>query len=116
MSAAFDFAGYMSAVESRDVGAWCEFFADDAVWREYRERNPPSSPNVIEGKRAIRAFLEGMASAPLRLAVSHEVVGSQRVACRLTVTFDGGRRIIEHVILEHAEGKILSQVDVEAWD
>ena len=27
-----------------------------------------------------------------------------------------GRRIIEHVIIHHAKGKITRQVDVEAWD
>ena len=34
----------------------------------------------------------------------------------LTVTFDDGRRIIENIILEHRDGKVIRESDVEAWD
>jgi ketosteroid isomerase-like protein len=112
----FDFAAYVSALEQKDVPAWIRFFADDAEWLEYRERNPPRAPNVMRGAGEIRAFLEGVAASPVELQVSHELVGPARAAYRLTVRFGDGRRIIEHVILELADGKIASEIDVEAWD
>jgi SnoaL-like domain len=115
-SASFDFAAYVSALEHKDVSAWSGFFAEQAEWYEYRERNPPRAPNVMRGRAEIRRFLKGVAASPVRLEVSHELVGPARAAYRLTVTFDDGRRIIEHVILEIEGGLIVSEVDVEAWD
>jgi hypothetical protein len=34
----------------------------------------------------------------------------------VTCTLPNGNRIIEHVIIHHRAGRILRQVDVEAWD
>ena len=112
----FDFTAYASAVERKDVPAWSGFFAEDAEWYEYREKNPPRSPNVMRGVDQIRSFLEGVAASPVELRMSHEVLGPSRVAYRLTVCFEDGRRIIEHVIIELAGDQITSEVDVEAWD
>jgi ketosteroid isomerase-like protein len=114
--ASFDFSAYASSVERKDVPAWSGFFAEDAEWYEYRERNPPRSPNVMRGLGEIRSFLESVAASPVELRISHEVVGPSRVAYRLTVCFEDGRRIIEHIIIELAGGRITSEVDVEAWD
>ena len=112
----FDFEAYAAAVEGKDAAAWAEFFVEDAVWLEYRGRNPPRSPNVIAGRTAIREFLEQVAAAPFRLEVSHPVVSPERAAYRAWITFADDRQIIEHVILELADGRIVRQVDVEAWD
>lgn len=112
----FDFAAYAAAIEGKDVPAWSAFFTEDAEWLEYRERNPPRAPNVMRGIGEIRRFLEGVAASPLELRLSHEVVGPVRCAYRLTVDFDDGRQIIEHVIVEVAGGRVVREVDVEAWD
>jgi len=112
----FDFAGYRTAVEARDVTAWIEFFTEDAEWLEYRSHDPPRSPNVMSGRAAIRDFLEGVAREPLELRVSHEVLAERRVAHRLSVSLADGRRMIEAVNLELDEaGKIVEQTEVEAW-
>jgi SnoaL-like domain len=112
----FDFIAYASAVEHKDVPAWAGYFAEGAEWYEYRERNPPRSPNVMRGRGQIRSFLEGVAASPVELRISHEVIGPSRAAYRLTVRFEDGRRVIEHIIIELAGGQITSEVDVEAWD
>jgi hypothetical protein len=115
-SADFDFSAYSHAIECKDVPAWSAFFAEEAEWYEYRQQHPPRSPNVMRGLHEIRAFLEGVAASPVELRVSHEVVGPARAAYRLTVGFDDGRRILEHVLIELSGGRIVTQVDVEAWD
>jgi hypothetical protein len=43
-------------------------------------------------------------------------VSPERAAYRAWITFADDRQIIEHVILELADGRIVRQVDVEAWD
>jgi hypothetical protein len=70
----------------------------------------------MQGIAQIRSFLEGVAASPVQLRVSHEIVGAERAAYRLTVTFGDGREIIEHIIVELVGGRIVCEVDVEAWD
>ncbi len=70
----------------------------------------------MRGLRQIHSFLEGVATSPVELRISHEVIGESRAAYRLTARFEDGRRIIEQVIIELAGGRITSEVDVEAWD
>ena len=67
-----------------------------------RVRQGRGSVNTIE-------ILEG-------LEIGDEVIGPDRAAFRVWCTLPDGRRIIEHVIIHYADGKITRQVDVEAWD
>jgi ketosteroid isomerase-like protein len=114
--ARFDFHAFRAALEGRDVARWLPFYAEDAEWLEYRHTNPPRSPNVMRGHAEISRFLEDVARSELKLAISNEVLGDGRAAFTITVTRAGGRRIIENVILDHRDGRIVRQVEVEAWD
>ena len=113
---AFDYDGFRRAFCAKDVDAWLAFFTDDAVWIEYRHTKPPRDPKIIRGRDEIEAHLRLMAEGPLELAMSDEVLGDKRAAFRVVCTLPGGRRIIEHVIVELEDGRIARQVDVEAWD
>jgi hypothetical protein len=44
------------------------------------------------------------------------VVAADRVALSVDCVFPDGKRIFEHVIAHIEDGKIVRQVDVEAWD
>ena len=116
MAAEFDFAAFRTAFETGNAAAWAEFFADDAEWLEYRHSDPPRSPNRIQGRGAIAAFVEGVAAADLEIRIHDEVIGDERVAFAATIDLPDGRRVIEHVILHVEDGRIRRQVDVEAWD
>jgi hypothetical protein len=116
MGNAFDFAAFRQAFEAQNVDTWLAFYADDAEWIEYRHSNPPRNPNRMVGREQIGAFLGRVKAAGLHLALSDEVVGEDRAAFCVTCTLPDGKRIIEHVILHHAGGKITQQTDVEAWD
>jgi ketosteroid isomerase-like protein len=113
---AFDFAAYKAAFEGRDVERWIAFYADDAQWLEYRPGDPPRAPNVMRGRAEIQAFLEDVARSDLELTVHDEVLGRRRAAFAVTVAFPDGRRHLEHVIVDHRDGRIVRHVDVEAWD
>lgn len=113
----FDFETFRTAVTKQDVETWAGFYAPDAQWIEYRHRNPPSAPNRMSGRSEIAAFLQRVKASKVHLEVADEVLGPTRAAFCLTCTLpDGVRRIIEHVIIHHANGRIERQVDVEAWD
>jgi hypothetical protein len=93
------------------------FYAEDATWIEYKPGAPPSAPARLEGRAAIAGLLrEVAADDDIALTVSHEVVGENRIAFRITVGLAGGRRDVEHVICELRDGVIVEHAEVEAWD
>ena len=112
----FDFASFKQAFETQDVERWLAFYDDQAEWLEYRHKNPPRAPNRMIGKDAISAFLHRVKGSNVRLSLSDEVIGPTRAAFCVTCTLPNGNRIIENVIVHHKHGKIIRQVDVEAWD
>lgn len=112
----FDFAGFRNAFVTQDVPAWAGFFAEDGEWIEYKHAYPPRSPRRMSGREEIRSFLNAVKASHITLAIEDEVVGPTRAAFRVWCTLPDGKRIIEHVIIHYANGKITRQVDVEAWD
>ena len=113
---AFDFAAFKRAFTQQDLAPWIAFFADDAQWIEYRHANPPASPCTHVGRAQIAQFLVRVKGSKVTLAIEDEVVGPERCAFRVWCTLPDGRRIVEQVIIHHANGLITRQVDVEAWD
>ena len=113
---AFDFPAFKRAVERKDVEAWSSFYADDADWIEFKPSAPPRAPRVMRGRAEIEAFLHAVAADPVRLELSHELVGEERAAFRVTCTLPDGRRIVEHAIAELRGGLIAQVSEVEAWD
>lgn len=96
--------------------AWAKFYAEDAVWIEYRHTNPPKSPNLKEGRAYIEEFLGRVKASGISIRIEDELVVGDRAAFRVWITLPDGRRIIEHVMIKCSGGRIARQVDVEAWD
>jgi ketosteroid isomerase-like protein len=113
---AFDYEAFRRAFCSKDVGAWLAFFTEDAEWVEYRHTKPPRDPKVMRGRAAIEEHLRLVEDSPVEFVMSDEVLGEERAAFRVVCDLPGGKRIIEHVIVELEDGRIARQVDVEAWD
>ena len=107
---------FRAAFEAGDVDRRLAFYAPHAEWIEYRHTTPPRSPHVMRGHEEIKHFLHGVIAAPITMAITNEVMDHRRAAFTLTIRFDDGRRVIENIILEHRDGKVVRQIDVEAWD
>jgi hypothetical protein len=113
----FDFNNFRKAFESKNAADWSSYYSDDAEWYEYRQWSPPANPNVMKGKVEIGKFIERVCSNDrIELKISDEVISDSRIAFRLAVSFPDGRMIIENIIADILDGKIIRQVDVEAWD
>jgi hypothetical protein len=112
----FDYAAFKKASESQDVETWLLFFDEKAEWVEYRRNAPPASPNRMCGKSEIGACLGRVKSSNVRFELSDGVLGRTRAAFCVTCTLSSGRKVIEQVIVHLKDGKIVRQVDVEAWD
>lgn len=114
--ALFDFKAFKAAHERQDVEIWLSFYENKAQWISYRHANPPRDPHVLTGRKEIGAFLKRVKASNVHLSVRDEVLTPQRSAFCVMCTLPNGYRIIEHVIIHHPDGKIVRQVDVEAWD
>jgi len=114
--ARFDFPAFQRAFVTQDVTTWLKFYADDAEWIEYKQTHPPRSPRRIVGKKEIADFLAHVTASNVLLEIDDEIIGPTRAAFCLWCTLGDGRRIVEHIIIHFADGKITRQVDVEAWD
>ena len=68
------------------------------------------------GKRQIAGFLAQVCRADIDITVADEVVTADRVAFSVDCVFPDGKRIFERVNAPIDDGKIVRQVDVEAWD
>ena len=112
----FDLDRFLDAFRAKDLRRWADWYADDAEWVEYRHQNPPRDPHVMRGQKEIGAFLAMICVAELEITVDHVVPGETSAAFMVTVTMPDGRRIIENVIIEIADGRVCRQIDVEAWD
>ena len=112
----FDFDGFARAVRALDAEAWLSYFDDEAEWVEYKHSRPPSAPRLIRGKEEISAFLGRIAGGGIEVELGDEIVGPERAAFCLWVTLPDQRRIVENVIIHFRNGRIVRQVDVEAWD
>ena len=116
MLASPDLKAFLAAFASQNVAAWTDFYADDAEWIEYRHFNPPASPHVMKGKAAIAAHISRIEASDITIDISDVIADGDRAAFCLWVGLASGKRIIEHVIVHMAGGKVHRQVDVEAWD
>jgi hypothetical protein len=112
----FDFAAFKDAFESRNLDRWEPFYADDAEWIEYRHVSPSRVPNRMVGKEQIAEFLAWVCAADFGITIGDEVIAQERIAFSVDCTFPDGKRVFEHVIARTEDGKIVRQVDVEAWD
>jgi hypothetical protein len=68
------------------------------------------------GRERIAQFLSSLEGSDIKISLSDEVLGRERVAFSVDVALPDGRSILEHTILHVEDGKIVRQVDVEAWD
>jgi len=113
----FDFDTFKKAFQSQDVETWITFYAPNAEWVEYRHTNPPHAPNRVVGQPEIKAVPGRVKASNISIVITDEILGPTRAAfCDTCTLSDGARRIIEHVIIHYSNGRIIRQVDVEAWD
>jgi SnoaL-like protein len=112
----FDFSAFKGAFEHKDAATWARFYAEDAEWVEYKPSAPPRDPVRMVGRKRIAEFLASLESSNIEIILSDEVLGEKRIAFSVDVTLPDRRRVFEHTILHVEDGKIVRQVDVEAWD
>jgi hypothetical protein len=111
-----DFEVLRRAIEARDADTLLGFYADDAEVLTVNRNSTPSFPNVLRGKKAIAEYLRDVCGREMTHRVENEVVGEGRVAFQEACEYPDGVRVLGAETLEVHDGKIVRQVNVEAWD
>ena len=111
-----DFETLRRAIEERDAEMLIGFYADDAELRTVNKNTTPSSPQVLNGKGEISEYLRDVFSREMTHRIENEVVGDERIAFFEACEYPDGTHVLGAETLELRDGKIVRQVNVEAWD
>ena len=111
-----DFETLRRAIEERDADTLVGFYADDAKIHTINKSTTPSWPQVLRGKAEISEYLRDVCSREMTHHVEDEVVGENRISFYEACEYPDGTRVLGAQTLEVRDGKIVHQVNVEAWD
>jgi ketosteroid isomerase-like protein len=115
-TATFDVEALRRAEESSDADGLIALMADDAVLESVDSEHPPSSPLVLRGRDEIGAFLRDAASRDLKHRVDGLVQQGDTVAFTVHCEYPDGARVLCMASARIADGKIVRQTNVQAWD
>ena len=104
------------AIEERDADTLVGCYAEDAELQTVNRDTTPSSPRVLRGKEEISKYLRDVCAREMTHRVENEVVGENRIAFNEVCEYPDGTCILGAETLELRDGKIVRQVNVEAWD
>ena len=111
-----DFEVLRRAIEGRDAETLLGLYAEDAEFLTINRNTTPSSPLVLRGKEEIGEYLRDVSSREMIHKVENEVVGQDRISFQEACEYPDGVRVLGAGTLDLREGKIVRQVNVEAWD
>jgi hypothetical protein len=111
-----DFEALRRAIEQSNFDALMKFYDENAELHSVNRNTPPGSPEVLRGKEAIAERLEDVCGRDMTHRVENEVVGQERIAFNEACEYPDGIKVLAAQTLEVRDGKIVRQVNVEAWD
>ncbi len=111
-----DFEAMRRAIEGLDAEELIGLYADDAEMITVNRYTTPSSPKVLRGKEQIAEHLRDVCGRAMTHRVENEVVGEDRVALNEACEYEDGTKVLAAMTLDVRDGKVVRQVNVEAWD
>jgi len=115
-TSSFDFEVLRQAIENLDANRLVSLYADDAEMLTVSRYTTPSSPKVLKGKEEIAEHLRDVCGRAMTHRVENEVIGENRVAFNEAYEYPDGTRVLAAMTLDVRDGKVVHQVNVEAWD
>ena len=115
-TSAFDFEALRQAIENLDANRLVGLYANDAEMLTVNRYTTPSSPKVLKGKEEIAEHLRDVCGRAMTHRVENEVIGEDRVAFNEACEYPDGTRVLAAMTLDVRNGKVVHQVNVEAWD
>ena len=115
-TSAFVFEALRQAIENLDANRLVGLYANDAEMLTVNRYTTPSSPKVLKGKEEIAEHLRDVCGRAMTHRVENEVIGEDRVAFNEACEYPDGTRVLAAMTLDVRNGKVVHQVNVEAWD
>jgi hypothetical protein len=112
----FDFTALKQGLEERDADLHLGFYDENAQVRLVDRVSTPRAPHVLRGQREIRAWLQDICSRDMTHEVQTPVVADDAVAFTEACRYPDGTNVLAATVLELADGRIVRQVVVQAWD
>ncbi|MEW5943923.1 MAG: nuclear transport factor 2 family protein [Pseudomonadota bacterium] len=104
------------ALEQCDVDMLLSCYSDDAEIQIIDRNNPPSSPLMLHGKKAIADYYRDICSRGMKHVVQQEIVGDNRLGLTEACQYTDGTRVLAAEMCELRDGKIARQTNIQAWD
>ena len=115
-SSVFDLSALGRAIEERDAAGQVALYADDATIEIVDRDHPPSTPLRVEGRAAIREYLEDICGRDMTHSVRHAVAGDDRASLWVDCRYPDGARVRCAGALVLRKGKVARQDVVQEWD
>lgn len=103
-------------LERCDVNKMMALYDDNAELSIIDHNHPPSSPRVLSGKQAISEYFKDVLSHPLSHHVEGVVMANSHMAFTDSCEYPDGSRVYTSSMATLKDGKIVKEVDVQAWD
>ncbi len=102
--------------EQRDADLLVSLYADEAELRVVDRTTPPSSPLELRGKAEIAEYWREICSRDMTHRIENEVIGKDHLAFNVECEYLDGTRVLAAMSHDLRDGKIVRQVNVQAWD
>jgi predicted SnoaL-like aldol condensation-catalyzing enzyme len=103
-------------LENCDVDKMLSLYDDNAEMQVIDHNHPPSSPRVLSGKQAISDYFKDVLSRPLTHHINDEIMADSHLAFTDSCEYPDGSRVFTSSMATMKDGKIVKEVDVQAWD
>lgn len=115
-SATFDLARFCAAAEGRDADTQVSMYALDAVVTIADRINQPGAPQVLHGRDEIGGWLQDVCAREMTHRVQHNVGDATGAAFSEACRYPDGTNVLCATVLHLADGQIVDQTVVQAWD
>jgi len=105
-----------AALEASNAKALLDLYVEDAVMQIIDRSNPPSGSRRLTGKAEIGAYYEDVCGRVMTHRVTDTLVDGNRLAFAEECAYQDGTRVYCSAIVELANGRIVRQTNVQAWD
>ncbi|HMK79590.1 MAG TPA: nuclear transport factor 2 family protein [Xanthobacteraceae bacterium] len=109
-------AALKRAIEGRDAKTLASFYADDALLRIIDRDHPPSRPHELKGRAAIAAYYDDVCGRAMTHRIEAAIANDKDLAFTQACAYPDGTKVFCAAMLELANGKIVRQTAVQAWD
>ncbi|MGI9538992.1 MAG: nuclear transport factor 2 family protein [Miltoncostaeaceae bacterium] len=112
----FDTHALHRGIELGDVETLMGLYHADATIEIVDQTAPPSTPNVLSGTAAIRAFYDDISCRDMEHRLATVIVDDAGAAFLERCQYPGGPGVVVASTIELLDGRIARQVMVQSWD